>query len=150
MNQVHFCGALSDDANVIMAPGWSRHIPVHDQSPRPKLGFFKITSAFLSSRNQQTNFDEQVVMCCPSCYYHVSNQTGTTPPGFIITMCTCRIDYCNSLYAGCMQTVLQGLQRVQSTAAKLLTGSGRLESTLPLMQDLHCRVEYDRNCCCVC
>ena len=45
--------------------------------------------------------------------------------------------YCNSLYAGCAQTVLQGLQRAQSTAARLLTGTGRLESALPLMRELH-------------
>ena len=32
-----------------------RHIRVGDQSPRGKLGVKKITSAFLSSRNQQTN-----------------------------------------------------------------------------------------------
>ena len=36
-----------------------------------------------------------------------------------------------------LQTVLQGLQRVPNTAARLLTGSGRLESALPLMRGLY-------------
>ena len=82
--------------------------------------------------------------CRRSCYYymrrirqvrHLLNSSSLR--ALVVAFVLGRIDYCNSLYAGCTQTVLQGLQRVQSTAARLLTGSGRLESFLPLTRDLH-------------
>ena len=70
------------------------------------------------------------MMCRQSCYYHMRHFLGSS----IVATCTCciafflrRIDYCNRLYAGYTQTVLQGLQRVQSIASMLLTGTERLE-----------------------
>ena len=58
-----------------------------------------------------------------------------------------RIDDCNSLYAGCTHTVLQGLQRAQSTAARLLTGTVRLKSALAAhagssLSSLSSRIQY--------
>jgi hypothetical protein len=86
-------------------------------------------------------------MCRRSCSYHMRRirpvrhlLNSSSLCALVVAFVLGRIDYCSSqtLYAGCMQTVLQGLQRVQSTAtATLLTGSGWLESALPFMQDLH-------------
>ena len=83
-------------------------------------------------------------MCRRSCYYHMRRirqvrhlLDSSSLRALVVAFVLGRIDYCNSLYAGCTQTVLQGLQRVQSTAARLLTGSGRLESAVPLMRELH-------------
>ena len=36
------------------------------------------------------------------------------------TLILSRLDYCNSLYAGCTQSTLRRLQRVQDCAARLL------------------------------
>ena len=94
--------------------------------------------------DENLRMDEQVMMCRRSCYYHmrrirqVRHLLDSSSLHALVVACVLgRIDYCNSLYAGCKQTVLQGLQWVQSTAARLLTGSGWLKSALPLMRDLH-------------
>ena len=88
--------------------------------------------------------DGQVALCRRSCLYHMRRirqvrhlLDASSLRALVVAFVLGRIDYCNSLYAGCAQTVLQGLQRAQSTAARLLTGTGRLESALPLMRELH-------------
>ena len=94
--------------------------------------------------DENLRMDEQVAMCRRSCYYHMRRirqvrhlLDSSSLRALVVAFVLGRIDYCNSLYASCTQTVLQGLQRVQSTAARLLTGSGRLESAVPLMRELH-------------
>jgi hypothetical protein len=50
---------------------------------------------------------------------------------------TSRLDYCNSLYLGIPQTQLDRLQRIQNSAARLVTDSGAREHITPVLQDLH-------------
>ena len=48
-----------------------------------------------------------------------------------------RLDYCNSLYAGCTISTLHRLQRVQDAAARLLCGASPRAHARPLLQQLH-------------
>ena len=55
-----------------------------------------------------------------------------------------RIDYCNSLYAELYADCFAGTSTSAEHSCKLLTGSGRLESAVPLMRELHwLPVSYD-------
>lgn len=48
-----------------------------------------------------------------------------------------RLDYCNSLYLGAPQYIIQGLQRVLSIAAKVTLNRQRSSSTTAALNDLH-------------
>ena len=48
-----------------------------------------------------------------------------------------RLDYCNSLLAGCPQNLLLKLQRVQNNAARLILKCPKSSHTTPLLQSLH-------------
>ena len=50
---------------------------------------------------------------------------------------TSRLDYCNALFYGLPATSLQKLQRVQNTAARVLTGTHRHEHVTPMLHQLH-------------
>ena len=107
-------------------------------------------SASTSVRNLGVQIDEklkmdaQVMSCCRSCYYHMRRirqvrhlLSPSSLRALVVAFVLGRIDYCNSLYAGCSKTVLQRLQRVQDSAARLVHGASRLETAMPLIRELH-------------
>jgi hypothetical protein len=48
-----------------------------------------------------------------------------------------RLDYCNAALAGLPQSTIQPLQRVQNTAARLISNTGRREHISPVLKELH-------------
>lgn len=50
---------------------------------------------------------------------------------------TSRLDYCNSLYLGLPSTLLLRLQTVQNAVARLLTGTRKFSSIIPVLAGLH-------------
>eukprot|EP00919_Chromeraceae_sp_WS-2016_P047779 GHVR01113210.1.p1 GENE.GHVR01113210.1~~GHVR01113210.1.p1 ORF type:complete len:159 (-),score=7.37 GHVR01113210.1:140-616(-) len=50
---------------------------------------------------------------------------------------TSNMDYCNSLYLGLQQSSLALLQRVQNTAARVITGAKRYDHITPVLRSLN-------------
>lgn len=48
-----------------------------------------------------------------------------------------RLDYCNSVLAGCPQDSLRKLQKVQNNAARLVLKKSKMEHITPLLNQLH-------------
>ena len=56
----------------------------------------------------------------------------------LVTSCVLsRLDYCNSLLMGCPLSVLQPLQKVQNSAARLIFKTPHNHPCTPLFKDLH-------------
>jgi len=51
---------------------------------------------------------------------------------------SCWLDYCNSLFYGLKDTLLQKLQSVQNATARLISGKRRRDHITPVLRELHC------------
>ena len=63
------------------------------------------------------------------------------------SLVTSKLDYCNSLLHGASKGVLQKLQNVQNTAARIITRTSRRSHITPVLKELHwlpiqCRVDF--------
>ena len=52
---------------------------------------------------------------------------------------TARLDYCNSILYGLPKRLIQRLQRIQNTAARLMTRTNRYDHITPVLKSLHWR-----------
>ena len=94
--------------------------------------------------------EAQVNAICKSCYFHLRNigairQYITTDAcrTLVQSSVTSRLDYANSLLYGLPQTLMSRLQRVQNTAARLITRTRRTDHITPVLVSLHwLPVEY--------
>ena len=87
---------------------------------------------------------DHVVSVCCSAYYHqrqirptlqsLSRDAAKTLAQAFISS---RLDHCNSVLYGITDNLLQWLQSVQNTAARLITWTGRHEHISPVLQELH-------------
>ena len=85
--------------------------------------------------------ENQIAATCRSGFFHIRNiarikrhLSFESNQILIHAFVTAKLDYCNSLYYGLPNHLIQKLQYVQNTAARLLTGSRKY--------DLH---EYEYN-----
>ena len=79
-----------------------------------------------------------------TCFYHLRRVaaiqrylTQEACKKLVISLLLSRLDYCNSLLAGLSASSLQGLQRVQNCAARLVLKKKKSEHINPLLQSLH-------------
>ena len=72
----------------------------------------------------------------------------------MVTSCVLsRLDYCNSLLMGTPNPVIQPMQKVQNTAARLILRAPRHQNCTPLLQQLHWlpiseQIKYKTACMC--
>ena len=90
------------------------------------------------------NMESHVNHVCKSVNYHLRNiwkvrryLTKKSAETLIHAIISSKIDYCNSLYYNVPNYLLQKLQRLQNTAARIITGSKRTDHVTPSLFDLH-------------
>ena len=100
------------------------------------------------------NMESHVNTICKRAYFHIHNISlirryldVKTTSALIQAFVTSRMDYCNSLLYGTSQKVLDKLQRVQNTAARVVSRRRKHDHITPVLQSLHWlpvkyRIEY--------
>ena len=94
--------------------------------------------------DQTLSFQEHISSVCRSCYLELrrigstrhlltADATKILVSAFVLS----RLDYCNSLLAGCPQTVLSKLQKLQNYAARLVLRTSKFSHSTPMLQSLH-------------
>ena len=94
--------------------------------------------------DQELSFKSHVKQVCKTAYFHLRNiakirhlLSTSDAEKLIHAFVSSRLDYCNSLLAGCPQTTVKPLQLVQNVAARLLTRTNRREHITPVLKSLH-------------
>jgi hypothetical protein len=90
------------------------------------------------------SMDAQVNKLVSSCFYQLrrlktirrSLDRGSAET-LVHAFITSRLDYCNSVYAGCSKKLLDKLQVVQNAAARLVTGHRLRNHITPALKELH-------------
>ena len=110
----------------------------------------------ISAVNLGVDFDEcmtgelQVSKICKS-YFHLRNRSSirkylTTNAAHTIVhpLISSRLDYCNALLYGLPKYLVDKLQHVQNSAARVVTFTGKFDHITPVLIDLHWLPVYYR------
>ena len=88
--------------------------------------------------------NKHVSAVCSAASLHIRNLgkirhllTQNVTEKLVHAFITARLDYCNSILYGLPKKVIQRLQRIQNTAARLVTRSSRDVHITPVLQGLH-------------
>ena len=101
-------------------------------------------------RNLGVSMDKEMAMTqhinnvCKSSYFHLRNIQRIRPyltipatEAIVHASITSCLDYCNSLLHGTTKTDISKLQRVQNSAACLITGGRKYDHVTPMLKHLH-------------
>ena len=87
---------------------------------------------------------QHVIKTCQTAYYELKRissirryLTEEAAKQLITSSVLSRLDYCNSLLMGTPNFVIQPMQKVQNTAARLILRAPRHQNCTPLLQQLH-------------
>ena len=81
---------------------------------------------------------------------YLSSEHGEATKSLVNGLVTSRIDYCNALLHGLSNTLIGKLQRVQNTAARIITRTSRHSHITPVLKELHwhlCCIGYNTRHC---
>ena len=94
--------------------------------------------------NQCINMHEHVTSVCRAAYYHLKNihclkafLTQESPVTVVHAFVTSRIGYCNSLLYGISDYNINRLQRIQNSAARIVTTTRKYDHITTILQNLH-------------
>jgi len=94
--------------------------------------------------DSQLSLSAHVVAVCRSGYYQlrqlrqaVWSLSEDASKTLVQAFVSCRLDYCNSLFFGISEGLMNRLQTVQNAAARLVTGTRRCDHISPLLRQLH-------------
>ena len=138
-----FTSKCQADANTVNTLRVGSNI-IHSAPVVKYLGFY------LDSQLTMLN---QVNSIIKACYYHLRNIgkirkfiTDNACKILVHSLIISRLDYCNALLCGLPDAVSSRLQRVQNSAARLISRTGRRQHISPVLQDLHwLPVQYRSN-----
>ena len=88
--------------------------------------------------------DAHINQVCKAAFYHIHNIRRVSKylseeclKTLIHAFVTSRLDYCNSLLCGLPKYQISKLQRVQNTAARLITNTRKYDHITPALYSLH-------------
>ncbi|XP_062584098.1 uncharacterized protein LOC134245869 [Saccostrea cucullata] len=94
--------------------------------------------------DQHLTMEKQVSSVVKSCYFQISNigriqrfLTKEACKTMVNAVITAMLDYGNCLLYGVSKALLDRIQKVQNTAARLVTRSSKREHIKPILADLH-------------
>ena len=94
--------------------------------------------------DESLTMENQVLQVCKSAYFQLRKiasirryLTSAATRSLVHALVTSRLDYCNSLLVGLPGSLLQKLQKVQNTAARIITRTARYEHITPVLMELH-------------
>jgi len=89
-------------------------------------------------------FEQHSRLLSSSCFFQIRQiwsirhcLSDTATEILVHAFISSRLDYCNSLFLSCNNSVLDRLQRIQNAAARLVLRAKRYDSTTPMLQQLH-------------
>ena len=103
---------------------------------------------------------QHITKVCQTCYFELKRISSIRKfltedaTKTLVTSCVLsRLDYCNSLLTGCPDNILQPLQKVQNSAARIIFKARYRQPTTPLLIQLHWlpvkeRINYKTACFC--
>lgn len=94
--------------------------------------------------DQNMSMEEHVKKMCSTSFYYLYNirrirkyLTMEATTSLVHAFVTSRIDFCNSLLYGMPNTLINKVQRIQNSAARVVTGASKYESITSILKDLH-------------
>ena len=94
--------------------------------------------------DQHLKMETQVTSICKSANFHIRNIgkirhliTDSSAQQLVHAFITSRLDYCNSLLIGLPDTQLNRLQRIQNTAARIVSRTKKFDHVTPVLNRLH-------------
>jgi len=127
----------------------SKHNAINMKNVTVCFGDINITPVN-TVRNLDVIFDSALNMelrlnnICRAGYHQFSNigyirryLTSDASKSLVNGLITSRLDYCNALLNGLPQTSINKLQRIQNTAARIVTRTSRRSHMTPILKDLH-------------
>ena len=90
--------------------------------------------------DQSVNMYEYVISVCRAAYYHLKNinclKTFLSQEALVtvvLAFVTSRIDYCNPLLCGISDYNINRLQRIQNSAARIVTNTRKYDHITPIL-----------------
>ena len=94
--------------------------------------------------NSNMTMEQHINHICKSAYFQLKKigsirryLTVSASKSLVHALVTSRMDYCNSVLYGLPNTLLSKLQRIQNTAARLITRTARHDHITPVLRELH-------------
>ena len=110
---------------------------------RPNLEYVRVGDEFIAP-NLSVRMEQHVKKICSEANYHLRNiskirkyLTHDSAQILIHAFISSKLDYCNSLLYGIPKYLVCRLQRVQNTAARIVTLTRKYDSITPIMFKLH-------------
>ena len=115
-------------------------LAVGDSNIRPS-SCVRNLGAWLDSK---MDMEQHVNSICKSCFGQIwqighirQYLTTDATKSLVNSLVTSRLDYCNALLSGVPKTILNKLQNVQNTAARVVTRTSRYCHITPIQKELH-------------